>query len=81
MTSGTFRDLLGEPGRVVISAVYDALSPRIADASAFARSVRRLPGRGEPPGCPEALERRDADGDTAPHGRSSLRRGDYRSRW
>ncbi len=35
MTSGTFRDLLAEPGCVVIPAVYDALSARIAERVGF----------------------------------------------
>ncbi len=35
MTSETFRDLLGEPGCVVIPAVYDALSARIAERVGF----------------------------------------------
>jgi hypothetical protein len=35
VTSGTFRDLLGEPGCVVIPAVYDALSARIAERLGF----------------------------------------------
>ncbi len=35
MTSGTFRDLLGETGCVVIPAVYDALSACIAERVGF----------------------------------------------
>ena len=35
MTSGTFRDLLGDPGCVVVPAVYDALSARIAERVGF----------------------------------------------
>jgi 2-methylisocitrate lyase-like PEP mutase family enzyme len=35
VTSGTFRDLLAEPGCVVIPAVYDALSARIAERVGF----------------------------------------------
>lgn len=35
MTPGTFRDLLGDPGCVVVPAVYDALSARIAERVGF----------------------------------------------
>ena len=52
MTSGTFRDLLGELGCVVIPAGDDALSTRIADSH---------PEH-------EALERCYADGGDAPPG-------------
>jgi len=70
VTSGTFRDLLGEPGCAVVPAVFDALSARIAVRLRLPRHDRLLAVDDYLAlvGLPEyeALERRYGEGGDPP---------------